>query len=70
MIVQDHRLIIAEVENSISNARAMLAENLAWLKASMHPYFFFCNSEDIEEVAILAANLHLLEAQPPFHPGR
>ncbi len=66
MIVQDHRLIIAQVENSISNARAMLAENLAWLKASMHPYFFFCNSEDIEEVAILTADLHLLERNRRF----
>lgn len=66
MVVNDHSLILARVEKSISNTRAMLAENLAWLKASMHPYFFFCNSEDIEDVAVLAADLHLLERNRRF----
>lgn len=66
MIVQDHGQILAQVENSIFNTRVMLVENLAWLKASMHPYFFFCNSEDIEEVAVLAADLHLLEHNRHF----
>lgn len=66
MIVDDHRQILAQVENSVFNTRAMLVENLAWLKASMHPYFFFCNSEDIEEVAVLASDLHLLEHNRRF----
>ncbi len=66
MVVSDHGLILAQVENSISNTRAMLAENLAWLKAGMHPYFFFSNSEDIEEVAVLATDLHILEHNRRF----
>ena len=66
MVVNDHGLILAQVENSISNTRGMLADNLAWLKAGMHPYFFFCNSEDIEEVAVLAADLHLLARNRRF----
>jgi len=66
MVVNDHRLIIAQVEKSIVDSRAMLAENLAWLKASMHPYFFFCNSEDVETVAVLASDLHLLQRNRRF----
>ena len=66
MIVQDHGQILAQVETAVADSRTMLGENLAWLKAGMHPYFFFCNSQDIEEVAVLAADLHLLQRNQRF----
>jgi len=66
MIVQDHGQILAQVETAVAESRTMLGENLAWLKAGMHPYFFFCNSQDIEEVAVLAADLHLLRRNQRF----
>ncbi|MDK9706737.1 MAG: NAD-glutamate dehydrogenase [Desulforhopalus sp.] len=66
MIVDDHGQILAQVEKSVFSTQARLVANLAWLKASMHPYFFFCNSEDIEEVAVLASDLHLLEHNRRF----
>ena len=33
-------------------------ENLSWLYAQMHPYFFITMKEEIEAIVNLAANLH------------
>lgn len=66
MVASDGSPVIAEVRNYISTIRARTEENLAWLKARMHPYFFYCNSEDIEAVAVLATDLHLLEHNQRF----
>ncbi len=66
MVASDHSPVIAEVRSYISTIRARTEENLAWLQARMHPYFFFCNSEDIEAVAVLATDLHLLEHNQRF----
>ncbi len=60
MTIYDQGQILDQVENSLVETRGFLVENLAWLKAGMHPYFFLCNSQDIEEMAVLAADLHLL----------
>jgi glutamate dehydrogenase len=58
--------VMTRIENSIEETRGMLAENLAWLKSAMHPYFFLCNGEEVEEVAVLAADLHLLKRNHRF----
>ncbi|MFH0783436.1 MAG: amino acid dehydrogenase, partial [Pseudomonadota bacterium] len=66
MIIHDHGQVVTKIERSIVNSRGMLTENLAWLESGMHPYFFFCNSEDIEEVAVLVSDLHLLSRNQRF----
>ncbi|HXK56890.1 MAG TPA: amino acid dehydrogenase, partial [Gammaproteobacteria bacterium] len=37
-----------------------LEQNLAWLQAEMHRYFFSFNKDDIEALTLLAVNLHRL----------
>lgn len=58
--------VLTRIENSIEETRGMLTENLAWLKSAMHPYFFLCNGEEVEAVAVLAADLHLLTRNHRF----
>lgn len=58
--------VIAEIQNSIGKSLGMAEANLAWLKTRMHPYFFSCNSEDVEAVSVLATDLHHLERNRRF----
>ena len=57
----DQRQIIAQIRKSIATTQTRVEGNLAWLKERMHQYFFFCNCEDVEAMAVLASDLHLLE---------
>ena len=66
MVDSDHSRVIAEIENFMGKSMRDGGRNLAWLKTRMHPYFFFCNSEDVEAVSVLATDLHLLERNRRF----
>lgn len=61
-----HSRVIAEIQNILGKSIEMAEANLGWLQTRMHPYFFSCNSEDVEAVSVLAADLHLLERNRRF----
>lgn len=66
MVDNDCSPVIAEIQSLIGKSPGMAEASLTWLKTRMHPYFFSCNSEDVEAVSVLAANLHLLERNRRF----
>ena len=61
-----HDPVIAAIQKILGQSVEMAEANLAWLQTRMHPYFFSCNSEDVEAVSVLAADLHLLERNRRF----
>lgn len=61
-----HDPVIAAIQKILGQSVEIAEANLAWLQTRMHPYFFSCNSEDVEAVSVLAADLHLLERNRRF----
>ena len=59
---------MAKVENRISDkvrqaielSNGLSAQNLEWLHAEIHPYFFITMQEEVEAITILASGLHNL----------
>ncbi|HBG18922.1 MAG TPA: hypothetical protein DDY32_06505, partial [Desulfobulbaceae bacterium] len=66
MVDNDHNPVIGDIQNFLFHSLQMAETNLAWLQAKMHPYFFSCNSEDVEAVSVLASDLHLLDHSRRF----
>ena len=61
----DVSLALNRVKDRILLDQEKLDENLSWLNAEMHRYFFSFNSDDAEALTLLATNLHrLAEFQP------
>jgi glutamate dehydrogenase len=50
--------VLNRVEERIRLDQEKLDENLAWLHAEMHRYFFSFNTDDAEALSLLAINLH------------
>ena len=51
-------LVLNRVKERIRRDQEKLDDNLAWLKAEMHRYFFSFNTDDAEALSLLATNLH------------
>lgn len=52
--------VLDAVANRIKLDQQKLEQNLAWLQAEMHRYFFSFNKDDTEALTLLAVNLHRL----------
>lgn len=50
--------VLSRVRDRIRLDQERLDDNLAWLKAEMHRYFFSFNTDDAEALSLLAINLH------------
>jgi glutamate dehydrogenase len=50
--------VLNRVKETIRLDQEKLDDNLAWLNAEMHRYFFSFNTEDAEALTLLAVNLH------------
>lgn len=57
---------VKKIQEFLWKSIEMAEANLVWLQTRMHPYFFTCNSEDVEAVSLLASDLHLLERNRRF----
>ncbi len=50
--------LFEEIKNDLESRYNRLPENLTWLFANMHPYFFITMKEETEAIINLAAKLH------------
>ncbi|MBT8428612.1 MAG: amino acid dehydrogenase, partial [Gammaproteobacteria bacterium] len=50
--------VLNRVKDAIRLDQEKLDDNLAWLHAEMHRYFFSFNTDDAEALTLLAVNLH------------
>ncbi len=51
-------VVLNRVKEQIARDEEKLDDNLAWLNAEMHHYFFSFNKDDAEALSLLAVNLH------------
>ena len=54
-------MVLDRVKDRIRRDQERLEENLVWLGAEMHRYFFSFNIDDAEALTLLASNLHRME---------
>ena len=54
-------LVLNRVKDKIRSDQARLDDNLAWLSAEMHRYFFRFNTDDADALTLLATNLHRMD---------
>ena len=55
--------VFRKIQRHMSVHLQKAAENLDWLYANMHPYFFITMKEEIEAIVNLAGSLHLVPKQ-------
>lgn len=52
--------LLQQIQESVRHSQDRTADNLAWLREQLHPYFFLTNKDEVGAIANLAAGLHNL----------